>query len=39
METFVLMFWIVLVGFVIAAIARLWLVDAPPGSGGRPRIS
>ena len=35
MEAFVLGFWFVLVGFVIAAVARLWLVDAEPGSGGR----
>ena len=34
MEAFILGFWFLLIGFVIAAIARLWLVNAPPGSGG-----
>jgi len=36
MEAFILGFWFLLVGFVIAAIARLWLVNAPEGGGNRP---
>ncbi len=34
MEAIILGFWFLLIGFVIAAIAKLWLVNAPPGSGG-----
>jgi hypothetical protein len=33
MEVFVLVFWFALVGFVIAAIARLWFVDSQPVGG------
>ena len=35
MEAITLGFWFLLVGFVIAAIARLWLVNAPEGGGHR----
>ena len=33
MEVFALVLWFVLLGFVIAAVARLWLVDSQPVGG------
>ena len=34
MEAFTLGFWFIGIGVVIAAVAKLWLVDAEPKSGG-----
>lgn len=33
MEVFVLLFWFATAGFIVAAIAKLWLENAEPGSG------